>query len=173
MSAKPLDRKFYLKQVRLECLQGGDADQNGSGPDLLFQDKEQALLDLTRESYFKCYKDENGPYSLTLQTQDNRLLLLIETALKTQLPMLVLSMKPYKKLVQDYFMIVESYRRAMADGKPSRIEAIDMGRRSIHNEGAELLQDRLSEKIDMDKETARRLFTLICVLHDGKALKWR
>ena len=87
--------------------------------------------------------------------------------------MLVLSLKPYKRLVKDYFMIVRSYDEAMREGKPSRIEAIDMGRRGLHNEGAESLQERLADKISMDFDTARRLFTLICVLHAQNLSMWR
>ena len=89
------------------------------------------------------------------------------------LPMLVLSIKPYQKLIREYFMIVQSCDEAKREGKPSQIEAIDMGRRGLHNEGAEMLMERLREKIQMDLDTARRLFTLICVLHGGKVLAWR
>lgn len=87
--------------------------------------------------------------------------------------MLVLSLRPYKRLIQDYFLIVQSYDDAIKEGKHGRIEAIDMGRRGLHNEGAELLMARLGDKIEMDFDTARRLFTLICVLHESKALLWR
>jgi uncharacterized protein (UPF0262 family) len=76
-------------------------------------------------------------------------------------------LKPYRRLIKDYFLIVRSYDEAMREGKPSRIEAIDMGRRGLHNEGAGLLIERLEDKITMDLDTARRLFTLICVLHGG------
>jgi uncharacterized protein (UPF0262 family) len=89
------------------------------------------------------------------------------------LPILVLSLKPYKRLIQDYFMMVNSYEEALVGANPSRIEAIDMGRRGLHNEGAEMVAERLADKIKMDDDTARRLFTLICVLHDGKALQFR
>ena len=92
---------------------------------------------------------------------------------RVDLPMLVLSTKPYKRLIKDYFLIVQSYNEAIKGDNPSRIESIDMGRRGLHNEGAELLQERLQDKIDMDFDTARRLFTLICVLHGRKSLIWR
>jgi Uncharacterized protein conserved in bacteria len=117
--------------------------------------------------------DQNGPYTLTLSIQENRLVIEIKNKKSESLPTLVLSLKPYKRLIQDYFMIVRSYDEALKDGKPSRIEAIDMGRRGLHNEGADLLIDRLEQKIRMDHDTARRLFTLICVLHESKALLWR
>ena len=84
-----------------------------------------------------------------------------------ELPLLAISPRPYKKLIQDYFMMVESYEQVRHEGNPYKLEAIDMGRRGVHNEGATLLKERLAEKIEMDFETARRFFTLICVLHLG------
>lgn len=153
-------------------------DTNGSAntsvqPTMIESDRIAAIYDLQMESYFKPLKNEQGPYALTLSIQDNRLVIEMENAHGEPVPMLVLSLKPYKRLIQDYFMIVGSYQDALRDGKPSRIEAIDMGRRGLHNEGAELLQERLRDKIEMDFPTARRLFTLICVLHESKALIWR
>lgn len=137
------------------------------------QDRKAAVHDLQAESFFKPLRNEQGPYTLTLSVQDNRLVIEMENAGGEPVPMLVLSLKPYKRLIQDYFMIVQSYDEAMREGKLSRIEAIDMGRRGLHNEGADLLVERLGDKIEMDHATARRLFTLICVLHESKALLWR
>lgn len=137
------------------------------------RDRDIALKDLIENSRFQPVSDDNGPYHIDLSIQENRLVLAIKNQLNEALPMLILSLKPYKRLIQDYFLIVRSYDEALRDGKPSRIEAIDMGRRGLHNEGAELLKDRLSDKIGMDLDTARRLFTLICVLHESKALLWR
>ena len=77
----------------------------------------------------------------------------------------MLALSPFRRIVRDYFKVCESYFSAIKTSTPSQIEAIDMGRRGIHNEGSEVLQDRLDGKIDMDFDTARRLFTLICVLH--------
>ena len=135
---------------------------------LLVRDRTIALRDLKTDSHFVPFGDEKGPYDITLSIEDNRLIFRIKNAENLALPALVLSLKPYKRIIKDYFMIVESYDEAVKGANPSRIEAIDMGRRGLHNEGAELLKDRLSEKIDMDMDTARRLFTLICVLHSGK-----
>lgn len=137
------------------------------------RDRDTALKDLMETSRFEPMSDQNGPYTLTLSIQENRLVIEIKNKKSESLPTLVLSLKPYKRLIQDYFMIVRSYDEALKDGKPSRIEAIDMGRRGLHNEGADLLIDRLEQKIRMDHDTARRLFTLICVLHESKALLWR
>lgn len=163
----PKQSKSTISHVHLP-----DSDA-GSRPSIIEHDRNAAVIDLQRESFFKPLKNEQGPYALTLNIQDNRLVIEMENAQGEPVPMLVLSLKPYKRLIQDYFMIVSSYQQAMQEGKLSRIEAIDMGRRGLHNEGAELLQERLAEKIEMDFDTARRLFTLICVLHESKALLWR
>ncbi len=131
------------------------------------RDCDIALRDLQRSSFFQPAEDTSGPYSIELYIEDNRLILHTKNDKNEELPFLVLSLKPYRRLIKDYFMIVSSYDAAIRDGKPSRIEAIDMGRRGLHNEGAELLQERLDGKIKLDHDTARRLFTLICVLHHG------
>lgn len=147
--------------------------QDATIPSIIEKDRNAAIHDLQTESHFHPLKNAQGPYTLTLSIQDNRLVIEMENAKKEPIPMLVLSLKPYKRLIQDYFLIVRSYDEALRDGKPSRIEAIDMGRRGLHNEGADLLIERLHDKIEMDHATARRLFTLICVLHESKALIWR
>jgi len=136
---------------------------------LIKRDCEIALNDLKQSSHFYPIGDDKGPYEIELYIEDNRLIFHIQNSDNKDLPYLVLSLTPYRRLIKDYFMIVKSYDEAMRDGKPSRIEAIDMGRRGLHNEGAELLQERLSDKIELDMDTSRRLFTLICVLHSGKA----
>ncbi|MFP4314501.1 MAG: UPF0262 family protein [Alphaproteobacteria bacterium] len=140
---------------------------------LLAQDRKIAIRDLERVSFFKPLKNAQGPYALTLFVQDNRLVIEMENINGEPIPMLVLSLKPYKRLIQDYFMIVQSYDQAIQSGRHARIEAIDMSRRGIHNEGAELLLERLKDKIELDFDTARRLFTLICALQESKALLWR
>lgn len=140
---------------------------------LIRRDRTIALRDLKRKSAFQPVKDDNGPYDLSLAVEENRLVFRMQNSAGEDLPMLVLSLKPYRRLIKDYFMIVRSYDEAMREGKPSRIEAIDMGRRGLHNEGAEYLQERLADKIAMDFDTARRLFTLICVLHAQNLTMWR
>ena len=141
---------------------------NANNTSLVEHDYQIALNDLAEVSYFQPADDKNGPYDLELYIEDNRLVFHISNNMGKDLPYLVLSLSPYRRLIKDYFMIVQSYDDAVRDGKPSRIEAIDMGRRGLHNEGAELLKDRLDGKITLDMSTARRLFTLICVLHTGK-----
>lgn len=141
--------------------------QNAQG-ELIQRDQEIALRDLKQDNEFSPIDDKSGPYSLNISIEENRLVFRIKNVEDEDLPMLVLSLKPYSRLIKDYFIIVQSYDEAVKNGNPSRIEAIDMGRRGLHNEGAEMLQDRLKDKIRMDMNTARRLFTLICVLHAGK-----
>jgi len=145
----------------------------GVSNELLEQDREVALDDLSREGYFQPSNDEFGPYKLALSIEENRLVMRIKNALGAELPILALSINPYKSLIKDYFMMVESYENARQDAPPCKLEAIDMGRRGIHNEGAELLRERLCDKIEIDIDTARRLFTLICVLHAERTLLWR
>lgn len=136
---------------------------------LISRDRDIALRDLKAENTFVPFHDDSGPYDISLSLEENRLVFRISNKKGERLPILVLALKPYRRLIKDYFMIVQSYDEAVKGANPSRIEAIDMGRRGLHNEGAELLLERLKGKIDMDFDTARRLFTLICVLHTGKA----
>lgn len=157
-----LEHQHTIKRIQIE-----DAPSNQGG-NLIARDREIALRDLKANSHFIPFKDEAGPYDVSLSLEENRLVFRMVNAKGEDLPMLVLSLKPYKRLIKDYFMIVRSYDEAVKGGNPSRIEAIDMGRRGLHNEGAELLLERLEDKITMDMGTARRLFTLICVLHSGK-----
>jgi uncharacterized protein (UPF0262 family) len=128
-----------------------------------------AIYDLLEENYFAPV-DENGenavgPYTLHLSLSENRLIFDIRDAEDRPLRSLLLSLAPFRKVVKDYFTICESYYEAIKTASPSRIEAIDMGRRGLHNEGSQILCDRLAGKVDIDQDTARRLFTLICVLH--------
>lgn len=164
IEANTIDQDYRIDAVRLS---EGERSHVSSSC-LLSKDRDVALNDLTHQSFFRPLNDHNGPYVLNLDIKENRIIFHIVNAKGDNLPYLVVSVNPYRRLIKDYFLICQSYDQAVTEGKPSRIEAIDMGRRGIHNEGAELLQDRLSDKIALDMETARRLFTLICVLHGGK-----
>ena len=124
-----------------------------------------AIFDLLEENLFRPAGLPPGPYHLHLSIEDNRLVLGIETAARQPLDRVVLPLQAFRKIVRDYFLICESYYDAIKRLSPSQIEAIDMGRRGLHNEAAELLIERLAERIEVDLPTARRLFTLICVLH--------
>ena len=124
-----------------------------------------ALFDLLEENDFALAGGEAGPYKLHLGIFENRLVFAVHSTDDQKLRDIVLSLTPFRKVVKDYFLVCESYYAAIKKLGPSQIEALDMGRRGLHNEGAELLQERLKGKIDVDTDTARRLFTLICALH--------
>jgi len=124
-----------------------------------------AIFDLIEENHFAPIGDHGGPYSLHLGIEENRLVLDIRTEGDDPLGKVILALSPFRRVVKDYFTVCESYYHAIKRASPSQIEAIDMGRRGLHDEGAALLRERLSGKIDVDTNTARRLFTLICVLH--------
>ncbi len=108
---------------------------------------------------------DGGPYALHIRVQDDRMIFDIHREDEKHLGHVALALKSFRRIIKDYFLVCESYFSAIKTETPSRIEAIDMGRRGLHNEGAELLREQLSGKVDIDDDTARRLFTLVCVLH--------
>ena len=125
-----------------------------------------AIFDLVEENSFQPLGDEGaGPYKLKLSLIESRLV--FEVMREDASPVIthILSLTPFRRIVKDYYMICESYYEAIRTSSPAQIEAIDMGRRGLHNEGSQTLMDRLSGKIEVDFDTARRLFTLVCVLH--------
>ena len=125
-----------------------------------------AIYDLIEENSFQPVGDEgDGPYKLKLSLVESRLVFSVARENDAAVITHILSLTPFRRVIKDYFMICESYYEAIRTSTPVQIEAIDMGRRGIHNEGSETLRERLSGKIDVDFDTARRLFTLICVLH--------
>ena len=128
-------------------------------------DRRQAVDDLLAGNSFRP-KGLAGPFGLAIMVRDGRLILDIRNAEDQPLHALVLALGPFRRLIKDYHLVVESHERAVADGgSEARIQAIDMGRRGLHNEGATVLMDRLSGRVELDFETARRLFTLVCALH--------
>jgi uncharacterized protein (UPF0262 family) len=124
-----------------------------------------AIYDLLEANSFAPDGHEDGPYVLQLMIADNRLVFDVRLEDDTPVVAHLLSLTPFKRIVKDYFLICDSYYQAIRTASPAQIEAIDMGRRGLHNEGSELLMERLKGKIDVDFDTARRLFTLIAVLH--------
>ncbi|MEM9205185.1 MAG: UPF0262 family protein [Pseudomonadota bacterium] len=124
-----------------------------------------AIYDLLEENSFAIAGHDGGPYRLELSIQDKRLVFKVADEQHATVATHILALSPFRKIIKDYFMICESYFEAIKSATPSRIEAIDMGRRGVHNEGSQVLIDRLSDKIDLDFDTARRLFTLVCALH--------
>ena len=124
-----------------------------------------AIFDLIEENSFRPVGDDGGPYKLRLALADSKLIFAIAREDGAQVVTHILSLTPFRRIVKDYFLICESYYDAIRTSTPSQIEAIDMGRRGLHNEGSQTLMDRLDGKIEVDFDTARRLFTLVCVLH--------
>lgn len=124
-----------------------------------------AIFDLLEDNRFELVGDPGGPYLLRLAIADNRLTFEISREAGDEAGRVVLPLQPFRGVVKDYFTVCESYYAAIRNAGPSQIEALDMGRRAVHNEGSELLRERLEGKIGLDLNTARRLFTLICVLH--------
>lgn len=136
------------------------------------QERKVAIFDLLEDNSFALpQRDErtvpDGPYRLMLAIREKRLVFDLQTEDENPAAEFHLSLGPFRQVVKDYFQICESYFDAVKKLPPSQIEAIDMARRGIHNEGARVLQERLEGKADVDIDTARRLFTLICVLHFG------
>lgn len=130
-------------------------------------EREMAITDLLHENHFKPIEiPDDGPYQLHLSAVDQRLFMGIKpTKGKLAAHTVILSMRGFRKLIKDYFMMWESYSEAVATHTPEKLQAIDMGRRAIHDEAAELLMQTVKEEIEMDMNTARRIFTLICILH--------
>ena len=128
-------------------------------------ERKVAVYDLLEDNHFAPVGDDRGPYTLHLRIEDNRLVFDIRTEGGDKLDRFTLPLNSFRKIVKDYFIVCESYLEAIKTAPPSRIEGLDMGRRGLHNEGSDILRDRLEGKVDIDKRTARRLFTLICVLH--------
>ena len=125
-----------------------------------------AIFDLLEENHFAPVGLTPGPYDLHLSIVEKRLHFDIRANCGDERTSITLSMSPFRKLIRDYFTVCDSYFAAIKkSATPTQIESIDMGRRGLHDEGAELLRDRLAGKVVMDDNTARRLFTLICVLH--------
>ncbi|MGQ0674810.1 MAG: UPF0262 family protein [Rhodospirillales bacterium] len=124
-----------------------------------------AIFDLIEENSFRLRGGADGPYALHLSIADNRLVLDVRDAGDAPLDRIALPVASLRKIIKDYFQVCESYFAAIRHSAPSRIEAIDVGRRALHNEGSDLLRERLRDKVELDLSTARRLFTLVCVLH--------
>ncbi|MEH3037009.1 MAG: UPF0262 family protein [Sphingomonas adhaesiva] len=133
------------------------------------QERRIAIFDLIEGNHFAPQREQAdgyaGPYRVRLSVEEGRLAIEIRREDGTPLETLVLGLARFRRPIRDYFAICDSYFQAIRQSTPQQIETVDMARRGIHNEAAELLQERLAGKIEIDFDTARRLFTLICVLH--------
>jgi uncharacterized protein (UPF0262 family) len=153
------DSKNYIVAVTLD-----EESIGRSGPDIEHE-RAIAIYDLIEENLFAPDGAGNGPFALHIGITGNRLMFDIRLEDGTPVVAHLLSLTPFRRIVRDYFMICDSYYQAIRTATPDKIEAIDMGRRGIHDEGSHTLQERLKGKVRVDFETARRLFTLISVLH--------
>lgn len=124
-----------------------------------------AIFDLVEDNTFQPVDGPSGPFHVHLGLEEDRLVFCLRDTDDQEKTRITLPVMSFRALIKEYFLICDSYYKAIKSASPTQIEAIDMGRRGLHNDGAELLSDRLSEKVTMDKDTARRLFTLICILH--------
>ena len=128
-------------------------------------EREVALFDLLEANSFRPVGSHGGPYVLHLGVEENRLVFDVRLQNGETHGKVILSLTPFRRVIKDYFLVCDSYFKAIPDQPNARIEALDMGRRGLHDEGAQILVERLKGKLEIDFDTARRLFTLICVLH--------
>src|ERR1044072_9271611 len=158
------ERPSPRKSHRLVAVTLDENSIGRSGPDIEHE-RAVAIYDLLESNSFAPEGQVRGPFKLNLSITGNRLMLDIRNANDAPLMAHLLSLSPLRRIVKDYFLICDSYYEAIRTATPDRIEAIDMGRRALHDEGSQLLMERLKQKVTVDFETSRRLFTLICVLH--------
>jgi len=165
MAEDEVDERTWLESARLIEV---TLDEASLGRDNAEVEHERAvaIFDLLEKNSFALAGHaENGPYTLRLSLADNRLVFSVADADHAPLQHVMLSLSPFRRIVKDYFLICDSYYAAIKTQPASKIEAIDMGRRGLHDEGSHLLMERLRGKIEVDIATARRLFTLLCALH--------
>jgi uncharacterized protein (UPF0262 family) len=156
--------KTPAAKQRLVAVTLDEATIGRSNPDIEHE-RQVAIYDLLEQNSFAPFGHSGGPYALHLSITGNRLAFDIRTEDGTPVVAHLLSLSPLRRIVKDYYTICDSYYQAIRTATPDKIEAIDMGRRSIHNDGSHILMERLKDKVKLDIDTARRLFTLICVLH--------
>ena len=152
-------RRNRLVQITFDeaSIGRGTADQE--------HERSIAVYDLIEENCFGLPGHAGGPYQLHIGLHESKLALNIRDEEGKPIIAHILSLQPFRRILKDYFMICESYFAAIRTASPAQIEAIDMGRRGLHNEGAQLLAERLAGKVDTDFDTARRIFTLVTALH--------
>ena len=128
-------------------------------------ERKVAIYDILDANHFALDGCDDGPYALNLSIAEDRLVLAVGLEQGEAISTFVLSLSPLRRIMKDYFIVCDTYYKAIRTAPPSRIQAIDMGRRALHDDGSKLLVERLKGKITVDHDTARRLFTLICALH--------
>jgi uncharacterized protein (UPF0262 family) len=152
------------KTGRLVAVTLDEASIGRSGPDIEHE-RAIAIYDLLEENSFRPAGHQGGPYALNLGISGSRLVFDIREADGRAVIAHLLSLAPFRRIVKDYFVVCDSYYAAIRTSTPDRIEALDMGRRAMHDEGSRILMERLKRKVECDFDTARRLFTLLTVLH--------
>ena len=153
-----------LSRLRLYEIRLDPGSIRRSNPNVEHE-REVALFDLLDTNSFELAGHDGGPYRLQLAVVEDRLVFTVGDEAAEKLMTHVLSLTPFRRIVRDYFTVCESYYQAIRTAPPSKIQAIDMGRRGLHDDGSRLLVERLKGKIVIDHDTARRLFTLLCALH--------
>jgi len=157
------DDNHYIVELNI------DVDSLPATSPEMQHERRVAIFDLLEDNAFRLLSSESGPYILDMKLQGaNKLIFTISRSTGAGLDSVSLSLTPFRRIIKDYFMICESYHNAIRTATSAQIEAIDMGRRGLHNEGSRLLTDCLRNQIDMDFKTSRRFFTLICALHRRK-----
>jgi uncharacterized protein (UPF0262 family) len=161
-----MTRKGPTKE-KTGCLAAVTIDEAslGSSNDDVEHERRVAIYDLVEENNFRPVGHDGGPYALNIGISGNRLVFDIRLADGSPVIAHMLSLMPFRRIVKDYFTICDSYYAAIRTATPDRIEAIDMGRRGLHDEGSRLVMERLKQKVEVDFDTARRLFTLITALY--------
>jgi uncharacterized protein (UPF0262 family) len=157
----PADRRSSSRLIAITLDEASIARANAT----LRQEREMAVYDILDANHFALDDRDEGPYKLNLSIAEDRLVMAVGTESDDVVATFVLSLTPLRRIMKDYFTVCDSYYQAIRTSPPSRIQAIDMGRRSLHDDGSRLLAERLKGKITVDHDTARRLFTLICALH--------
>jgi len=158
------DGKPKLSSNRLVAITLDENSIGRSNPDVEHE-RAVAIYDLLEENTFTPQGDEGGPFALNLSVNGSRLVFDIRREDGAPVMAHLLSLAPLRRIVKDYYTVCDSYYAAIRTATPDRIEALDMGRRALHDEGSNVLMERLKRKVEIDFDTARRLFTLICVLH--------
>ena len=152
-------RRLFEAVIDPASIARGDRDQE--------QERATAIYDLVEENSFAVPGRDDGPYSLRIALQDPRLTFDVRTRSDESVASFGFSLTPFRSLLKDYFLICESYYAAIRTASPTQIEAIDRSRRALHDEGAQLIAERLADRVEVDRATTRRLFTLLC------ALRWK
>jgi uncharacterized protein (UPF0262 family) len=161
MFEPPVDPDSKARLVAINLDEASIARGNTS----IEHERKVAIFDILESNRFELEGRPGGPYVLDLRIIEDRLIFAVSQQDAGEPFTVVLSLTPLRRLIKDYFIVCESYYQAIRTAPPSRIQAIDMGRRALHDEGSRVLTERLKGKISVDADTARRLFTLICALH--------